>query len=102
MSTDGADLNTLAPYLFGAGGVVAWFREWRKGRKDAGAFALELIERQNSRIDELLSKVGNLEGKLEALSDRKAELEARLAAKNAEVTVLREEIERLKASPPAS
>jgi hypothetical protein len=74
-----------------------WIREKRKARKDAGAFALSLIETQASRIDGLIKELGVVEGRVEELSRRKLELEAdkaHLLAENAELRARLEILER--------
>ena len=62
-----SDSFTAAVTVLGAGGVAAWIRERRKGKKDAYNFALELIEKQHTEIAELREEMWKLQGKLDLL-----------------------------------
>lgn len=58
--------DILGP-IIGAGGLGAWVRERRKGRKDANQFALDLIDSQAKRIDALMVEVGRLHAQVQQL-----------------------------------
>ena len=51
------------------GAFVGWYREHRKGRKDAYTFAMDLLGQQNLRIDALVSEVAHLKAKHDVATD---------------------------------
>lgn len=71
------------------GALVGWFREHRKGRKDAYSFAMDLLSQQNLRIDQLVKDFATLQAQYHVAADALAILEK-------ENTVLRAENDRLK------
>lgn len=76
------DLNGIQSALgtaIGIGGLGAWIRERRKGRKDANQFALELIDSQARRIDALMVEVGKLHAQVQTLMEENVGLHEELA-----------------------
>lgn len=64
-------------------GFGLWYRERRRGRHDANQFALELlrgererIREQDARIDKLTLLVGELQGRLSAVTEDRDRLAA--------------------------
>lgn len=51
------------------GALIAWFREYRKGRKDANNFALHFMQTQSERIDKLVEQVAKLEAENRVAAD---------------------------------
>jgi hypothetical protein len=51
------------------GAFVGWYREHRKGRKDAYVFAMDLLAQQNARIDALVSEVATLKARHDIATD---------------------------------
>lgn len=64
--------------VFGAGGVGAYLRERRRGRRDANDFALALIDAQAKRLDALTMELGRLQGRVEQLLEENAKLRGHL------------------------
>lgn len=79
--TDNDVWKTAASIVTG-GAFVGWYRERRRGKKDAYVFAMDLITQQSVRIDALVGEV--------------AELKAKFAVESDTVEMLRRENEHLK------
>lgn len=79
--TDNDVWKTAASIVTG-GAFVGWYRERRRGKKDAYTFAMDLMTQQSVRIDALVSEV--------------AELKARVMVESDTVKTLKEENEHLK------
>lgn len=86
-----SELENAYPWvaaIAGGGGVVGWYRERRKSRKDANTFALDLIGTQNERIDALTFQVGELTGRISQLSEVNALLVAENLKLKADISAL--------------
>lgn len=55
---------TVVTGLLGAGGIGMWFKERRKGKRDANDFALAFINDQSKRIGDLTSRLDDVVGRL--------------------------------------
>lgn len=100
--TSSEGFKVLASIVTG-GAFVGWYREHRKGRKDANAFALEFIREQSQRIDKLVQEVAELKAENRSSEKRLFELmrdHENLRDENTQLkvdkTALVGEIERLK------
>lgn len=51
------------------GAFVGWYREHRKGKKDAYTFAMDLLSQQNLRIDELVKDMAVMGAKYQVAAD---------------------------------